>query len=430
MSRISIILVQVAFAFLLANCGDTVDIVVIEPEATDDPPPVTAECAVGRGIVEHALTTPNDAIEVNRGDFDPQASTVFERLLSKLPDNDVVSAHVRLVDLAGFAESQGYLLVDPGSSRELIESHMRCVAGFDNFLINRLIAGWPTELREYQFEVDSYPALGFNAFSANQYASTGGRYGIVTADAPNYDLAFGAFDPDDTSRRLQICECDQPEVRSHLGIEYFVWGAEHSFSNRLRPPLYDHLGRGPELLVREGEAYYSVSDGAVADFIDVIQGEVDALAVSDDHVNVVRWSAGLGTLGEVSIRDRGYSISEVEAHFRDTVTAGELQDSQPTMGEIDLVAIGIGAGDEGIFGSIVLSHPGDIEAADNEVIFLKRLDNVKLIALGVQKEESWSSVINKIDIQSTGRFLIVRVYFHDPRDTVILGVPNNLILTR
>jgi hypothetical protein len=46
--------------------------------------------------------------------------------------------------------------------------------------------------------------------------------------------------------------------------------------------MYDNLGRGPHLLVRDGEAYYTVWDGAIEKHIDVIQETKPSLADVED----------------------------------------------------------------------------------------------------------------------------------------------------
>ena len=65
-----------------------------------------------------------------------------------------------------------------------------------------------------------------------------------------------------------------PFFEGAAGLEYFSWShgaGSQSLSRSLERPMNDNLGRGPHLLVIDGEPYYTVWDGAIEEHIDVIQ---------------------------------------------------------------------------------------------------------------------------------------------------------------
>ena len=76
-----------------------------------------------------------------------------------------------------------------------------------------------------------------------------------------------------------------PFFEGAAGLEYFSWShgpGSQSLSRHLELPMYDNLGRGSHLLVRDGEAYYTVWDGAIEEHIDVIQETKPSLADVED----------------------------------------------------------------------------------------------------------------------------------------------------
>ncbi|MCI0776488.1 MAG: hypothetical protein J4N97_12260 [Chloroflexi bacterium] len=138
--------------------------------------------------------------------------------------------------------------------------------------------------------MNTYPDLAFDFASVDQFARSDNfflQFQDGAGPPATYDVALGSFDPAATTAALSTCNCEQPEIREHIGIEYFAWGdgdGRGFIQDRLKRPFYDHIGRGPHLLVRDGEAYYSIRDGVIDEHIDVIQGTSPSLAEVEDYL--------------------------------------------------------------------------------------------------------------------------------------------------
>lgn len=68
---------------------------------------------------------PHESFTVHELDIEPRTGSVFETLLSKLPDNQATREYTRLGDVAGVIAALGLDLLPPGSSFEDISQYSR-----------------------------------------------------------------------------------------------------------------------------------------------------------------------------------------------------------------------------------------------------------------------------------------------------------------
>lgn len=109
-----------------------------------------------------------------------------------------------------------------------------------------------------------------------------------------------------------------PFFEGAAGLEYFSWShgpGSQSLSRRVERTMYDNLGRGPYLLVRDGE---------IEEHIDVIQETKPSLADVEDYVQTVQWISALGIISEISVQNQGFTVDEHLSRTREETTYDDI----------------------------------------------------------------------------------------------------------
>ena len=373
----------------------------------------------------------HESFTVHDLDIEPLTGSVFETLLSKLPDNQATREYTRLGDVAGVIAALGFDPLRPGIPHEEQTQYFEdlVTADFNGFFVP--LWEWPAELRDYQSRLDIYPDMAFDWISVDQFAHSDNFTFRGDAQPRSYDVALGAFDPAATMAALAQCDCDQPEIREHGGIEYFAWGdgnGNAEIQRRLARPYYDVLGRGPHLLIRDGEAYYTVRDGVIDEHIDVIQGTSPSLAEVEEYVSAVQWIASMGIVNEITLRNKGFSLDEIVQVRRGQVTTAEIVQETSLLMPFTMVATGIGYDGERSFSGLVVAHEDAAIAESNLKLLLTRLGTVTPARRGSSYARRWSYLVDRVEIQTSGRFLIARIYFTLPGTPWLMDVPNSLLV--
>ncbi|MCH7983677.1 MAG: hypothetical protein IIC28_06895 [Chloroflexi bacterium] len=375
---------------------------------------------------------PTESFTVQKMELEPATGTAFEKLLSLLPDNQATREYTRLGDFAGFVDALGIDRIPPGSTAEERNKYFEYTAKVDVYALYGLIAGWPAEQREYQNLIDTYPDLAFDFMTVEQFARSGDFFFNRDSRPITYDIALGPFDPAETAAALSTCDCGQPEIREHGGIEYFAWGEGDgigSIKDRHRRPFYDHLGRGPHLLVTKGAAYYTITNGVIDEYIDVIQGVRPSLADAEDYLQAVQWMASMEVLGEITLRNQGFTVETIVEVLFGRADAADIAQSEPLLLPFTLAATGIGHDGERTFAGLVLVHEDAVSAGPNLERLLARIRNVAPAGLGSSAAaRPWSYRVDRIETQLSGRFLIAKIYFTVPNDSILLGIPGSLLV--
>jgi hypothetical protein len=386
------------------------------------------------------LREPTESFTVGDLGIRRVTGTVFEKLLARMPDNELTRQYVRLGDVAGTLEAMGLDQMSAGSNNEERKEYYEYVLGSSyKFNLWGLLAPWPSELRDYLELVDRYPDVGFDWASVDAFASSGNsNFGAFLGSSGggsrpiNYDVAFGQFDAEETRVALTACDCDQPKVIEYEGVEYLLWGpgdGTGSIRDRHKRPLYDHIGRGPHLLVRDGEAYYSIAMGVIEEHVEVLQEKAPSLADVEGYVEAAEWIASLGIVSEMWLRTAGFTAEEVaEVNSQVSVTITENMHEQALMLPFDFAVTGAGFDGEREFAGLVIHHADSNTAEANVERMLTRLREGVARREGPGRETLWTELVDRVDIEAYGEFLVVRVYFTSQNGFAALTLPNTLLV--
>lgn len=416
--------------------GDAAEVWVV-----DTPTPVSADTTATPVPVissQPPLREPTESFTVHALSVEPKQGTVFEKLLSRMPDNETTRRYTRLGDFGGVLDALGMDRLEPGASREERDAYVEYVLGISySFNLWQVMGSWPEEQRAYRKIIDTYPDLAFDWLSVEASANSsdffwGSPFKQSGALPVSYDVAFGQFDLDATKNALAACKCDQPELQKYKGVEYFRWGEGDGrgfIKDRNKRPLYDDIGRGPDLLIRDGEAYYSIRAGVIDEHIEVIQGTRPSLADADGYLEAARWMASLGVVSEMTFRNQGFSTQGV-ADINERVSLAITADIEayPLLLPFDFAVIASGFDGEREFTGLVLTH-GEADTAEiNVERVLTRLFNGVARRQGPGRFTPWTELIDRVDIEATGKFVVARIYFTRANGLSSLLMPNTLLV--
>lgn len=394
---------------------------------------------------------PTDGFELLQLEISPAIGTSFEKLLSMLPDNETTRQLTRMDDVVGVIDGLGLDRLSPDATAEERRQYLE---GFstsrpDRGLIPR--PRWPAEMWDYRSRIDTYPDIGFDFASVGAFASSTNKGREIEGVEPaDYNVAIGQFDASKTAAALAACECEQPKVLEHNGTEYYLWGPGDRTGyvrDRLKRPFYDHIGRGPYLLIRDGEAYHSVDPGVAEEFIDVIQGPGLSLADNESYLKAVRWVAATGLVSTMIVKNQGFKIEDVvpssDGAFgvvvTDSKTGEVIPQAPPGAIETDILAeqlllpfeltvFGFGWDGKRTYTAMAIVHEDAVSAVENRSRLLKRLDGVLTYRSSSDEPESWAERLDTVEIKVADDILIVRAYYSNPGFGGSLAASNTLLV--
>lgn len=409
------------------------------PVETRVPPTVTPDVTVVAIIGATPTVTPSQGLAtpmptemqiVFVDDFgSPVSGSAFEDLLARLPDNTVTRRLARLSDFAGPLELVGLNRPPPGSDSETLEAFAQAIFASEIDGFRPEFPDWPSEMRAYVSLIDWYQSAGFDFMSVDQYAVAGHQFGVDPSGDEGfetYDVALGQFDPALTASALAACECDQPDIRSHSGIEFYSWG-ESGIGNlrmRLEPPLYDYVGRGPRLLVRDGEAYWAIQDAAMEGFTETLSGSAPPLGDDQDYLEAVRLILTLGVTKEIAIKSSDMDVESVSQINNPDVFRDLLRET-PLLDPFGVAATSDGFDGERMFSGLVIAHEDEDAARANLDALLVRLREGRLFP---NATDTWANVVEKAEFSVQGKFIVGRLYFNAPGRRLSLVLGNSLVV--
>ena len=395
------------------------------PTATSTPISAVEPYPTSSPTSTPAVFPPMEVVWLSAADFgEPVVGTVYEELLARLPDNEWTRAYAKLSDYAGVLDFLGIERPEPGATEEDIEPFLEELSAAWQTGFGPDLPAWPLHLRDYLSITKWFPYVAFDAWTVDQSAHGGSTFISSFSGGSNgqrqiYDIAFGRFNPDETADALADCECDQPTVNIHEGVEYYSWSEKGQefigeIQRRHGPPFYDHVGRGPQLLVKEGEAYYAILHAVMQEMIDVSAGDEPSLVDDPAYTVAVRRLASLGLMRDMTFYSSGLSLEEAlaapgqqsnnPALFEETVRMTDLFEP------FDMVATGIGFDGERVFTGFVISNPDEATASRNAEIFAERL---RTVPTSVRSDETYGDQLKLIEIAVEDNLVIGRAYFHD-----------------
>ncbi|MCI0776211.1 MAG: hypothetical protein J4N97_10855 [Chloroflexi bacterium] len=388
-----------------------------DPESTPTPPDPTRR-------------EPTSNFTVHDLDVEPLVGSVFETLLSKMPDNEVTRAYTRMGDVAGVIDALGLSpLAQDESGEEILNIRARLET--DDFYPPWW--QWPIEARDYAGSYNWYPDLAFNGNSVEQFAHSNSQFRFFGGERPftSYDVALGDFSGSATLAAIAACDCEQPEIREYSGVEYYAWGEGDGIGElreRHKRPMFDHIGRGPHLLVLDGEAYYSIRDGVIDEHVDVIQGKKSSLADVEDIVIAVQLVSSLGLTSEIVVRDFGFTLKQTFEGLRGQESEEEIVGGVPLLLPMELVATSVGYDGNRMFTGLAILHDSSSSAEENVERLLARFEVAVSTSYLAKPERTWAYLTDRIEIQTSDRFLIARLYFTERRTARLLEFSNNLLV--
>lgn len=398
--------------------------------STSTPNPSMPESTPAPTPIPPVRRVPTESFTVHDLDVEPLVGTVFETLLSKMPDNEVTRAYTRMGDAAGVLERLGLTANTPG---EPIEDYFSKITSLETDGFYPPIWQWPAEARDYVSIHDWYPDLAFDHGTMEQFAHTNSQFRFFGGERPftSYDVALGDFSGSATLAAIAACDCEQPEIREYSGVEYYAWGEGDGIGEvreRHKRPMFDHIGRGPHLLVLDGEAYYSIRDGVIDEHIDVIQGKKSSLADVEDIVTAVQLVSSLGPTSEIVVRDFGFTLKQTFEGLRGQESEEEIVGGVPLLLPTELVVTSVGYDGNRMFTGLAIVHDSSSSAEENVERLLARLEVVVSTNYVAKSERTWAYLTDRIEIQTSDRFLIARLYFTERGTARLLEFSNNLLV--
>ncbi|MBN2240330.1 MAG: hypothetical protein JW712_11205 [Dehalococcoidales bacterium] len=131
----------------------------------------------------------------------------------------------------------------------------------------------------------------------------------ITVNADVIEIALGTFDLDaidDAVSRMD--EPVKPDKSEYNGTVVYDWGNGIDLNRKFSPPLYDHLGRGGILAVRQDCIIHAIEMEYVHDVIDACRGTIRSLADDADWTILAESLVGMGT--------RNYFLSSVVRSYK------------------------------------------------------------------------------------------------------------------
>ncbi len=373
----------------------------VDPYPTSTPFPPTPE--------------PAEVVFVDVETFgEPVVGSVFEALLAHLPDNEITRSYTKLSDYGGMLDLLGLERFPLGATDEQIKEHALTIFNTSAGGLRIGLPEWPGYLRMSSEKPNWYPFVGFEFVNVDQAAYSTSRFEPRNGEPrppQDYNVAFGPFDSAITANSLATCDCTQPLVRVHEGLEYYAWGEELAGDLRRRwaPPVYDDTGRGPRLFVVEGVAYWTLLNSAMDDLINVELGHAASLAESEAYVSVIRKMLVLGQMRDITLRTTHLSVAELSDNgMNDYPEYPDVAQEVPLLEKFTLVAEGVGFDGERAFTGLVIAHEDAETARRNGDLLAAR---VKEMRRQVRDEELWSDMLERAEIGIDGSDLLVRLYY-------------------
>ncbi len=353
-----------------------------------------------------------DADEIGQ----PVAGTVYEDLLALVPGTEATHRYTRLIDYAGVMDRLGIVMPASGPPEEALDE---LLASMNDAAMRTGFAPefpvWPFASRDYLSNLHRSPYVGFEHWRIEQSVQAGDSFfPRPNREGPpqTYDIALGDFDPDRTADALAFCDCDQPDIREYDGVEYYSWGTEYigEIEKRHAPPLYDHVGRGPRLLIRNGQGFYSISNNVMEQYIAVLQGDMPSLASADGYLEVVQAFASLGLMRDMTFVSSGLAADEAIDLSGQPTLFPEVLNSASLLRRFDLVASGVGFDGTGAFTGLVISNPNNETAEFNADTLIERVRNVPL---STRSDATLSERLDRMEVAVVGNLVLAKFYYRD-----------------
>lgn len=255
---------------------------------------------------------------------------------------------------------------------------------------------------------NSYAALGFDQRNIDGSAMAG-------PTVQPLEVVVGDLDSSAIIATLGECAtCRDHVVVEYDGTTFYSWGLEliGDLNDRFAPPMYDHAGRGGRLLFRDGIAMRTLTDDRMKSFIDVSNGTIPSLLDEPDFELAAAAHAIAGTYA-AWFSDTPFEINDaaaISASLSSVPVAqaiSKLRETEP-LEEFNLISIGWGVDTGTAYATIVIINPDEPTAERNAQKLATRITS----GSQVSGEGTWASLVDEIEIGTSGRAVIARLLPH------------------
>ena len=263
-------------------------------------------------------------------------------------------------------------------------------------------APWISGLQgHYDVRFDEY--LAFSARNVDQ-----------TARTAELEVVRGQFDPEATRRALARCseQCQPHVLNIHDGVEFYSWESGGA-RKRMLPPV---SRRGGHIAVLNSYVYRTLSTQDMKELISAHSGS--SLSLADDP-GLALAAYEMDRLGAYSGSIRGNVDPHSLRHFgSDCISASETEcasyvedKSGGTLGEYDVLGVGIGKDADGIFIVVTLVYESESSAADNELVFKNILERGERLTSG----EPWREYIRAAEVTLRDKAVVAKLRIAYPQ---------------
>jgi hypothetical protein len=149
------------------------------------------------------------------------------------------------------------------------------------------------------------------------------------------------------------------------------------------------------VLVTEGEAIWSLSNAAVEDYIDVLNGAQPSLADDPDYLTAARWLASMGRPIDMTFAARELGVLDDPSGVLNSPQFQEMFGHAPLLKKFSMAASATVYDGERTLSGLVVVHDDPETAEANAELLLERIEILK------------GDSVERVEIEVNGRFLLV-----------------------
>lgn len=370
----------------------------------------------------------------------------MERILGLVPDVPDSRSALTVNDLAGLRAATDVELPASDSSLDAVSRYVTDLMVGNHEKGGRQIPDgrqWLSGFHSYSDQVTTFPYMGFDARNVDQVALFGTELRVR-------EVLLGGYDPEVTARRLAACaECEQPETPEHSGAEYLSWGQDSAQNQRarLKPPAFDHLGRGGRIWVAGGSAARTLATAHMEEIIDAALDQAPSLLDDLDYRLAARALANRGAVtATFSSTDHSFDtvyqqVSRVLASDAFPVTPDELADQlsmAPLLLPFEVAAVGTSfeSDESGRTTTVlVLVHESAEEAEEGARRLRERIESVDVpfsqVVSGkegpvIGDAHPWAEDFDEFEVSTEGRAVVASFQAGRSFELRLLSLPDSI----
>lgn len=211
-------------------------------------------------------------------------------------------------------------------------------------------------------------------------------------------LVAGRFDPRAVPARIEACQVViQSTVNHHLRQSYYSWreGLALAPEDRLRPPIFDNLGRGGHIVLTENHILFELNEEP---FRAALEARLQRRTVlENDAIGLIAEERDCWSLLAVVIRGEPQSPA----------LASDPADTEARLRPYEAFALGAGWEAGAAYTTVILAHRSDEDASENVTRLLACLEQATArTCVGEEcTQHPWSDIFTSWHVEADGRLL-------------------------